>query len=103
MQLDEEAIFHLAKRIPALEDRETYLDQVCAGDQSLRNRVVDLLRAKERLGVFCELLHGYLLCAKTDAANVFNDRAVASTVDINHKTLVRRIQRCDVVCPIKCP
>ena len=31
-QLDEEAIFHVARAIPEPGPRSTYLDQVCAGD-----------------------------------------------------------------------
>ena len=31
-QLDEEAIFHIARQLTAAEARATYLDQVCAGD-----------------------------------------------------------------------
>ncbi len=42
-QLDEEAIFQVAKDIPVLESRSSYLDQVCAGDQALRERVEALL------------------------------------------------------------
>ncbi len=38
-QLDEEAIFHVARGIPDLELRSLYLRQICAGDQALRDRV----------------------------------------------------------------
>jgi len=42
-QPDEEAIFHIARQLtdPALH--ATYLDQVCAGDHRLRERVEALL------------------------------------------------------------
>ena len=39
--LDEERIFHIARQIPATEARDKYLDQICAGDQALRERVED--------------------------------------------------------------
>ncbi len=38
-QLDEEAIFHIAREIPLLQVRARYLDQICVGDQPLRERV----------------------------------------------------------------
>lgn len=47
-QLDEERIFHIAREIGNAETRFGYLDQVCAGDQSLRDRVEELLRVHER-------------------------------------------------------
>jgi serine/threonine protein kinase len=42
-QLDEEAIFHFARRLPP-DLRDQYLDQVCAGESSFRSRVDELLR-----------------------------------------------------------
>ena len=42
-QLDEEAIFHIARQLTSGDARATYLDQVCAGDASLRERVEALL------------------------------------------------------------
>ena len=48
-KLDEEAIFGIARRMPA-ELREAYLLQVCAGDDSLRERVVTLLAAHDQSG-----------------------------------------------------
>ena len=42
-QLDEEAIFHIARDLKDADKRETYLDQVCARDQALRERVAALL------------------------------------------------------------
>ena len=36
-QLDEEAVFHIAREIPVLQVRVRYLDQICGGDQLLRN------------------------------------------------------------------
>ena len=46
-QLDEEAIFHIARDIGTPENRSTYLDQVCAGDAALRERVEFLLNVYE--------------------------------------------------------
>jgi hypothetical protein len=46
-QLDEEAIFHIARDLADTEKRATYLDQVCAGDQALRERVEALLETHE--------------------------------------------------------
>ena len=49
-QLDEEAIFQIVRKLDDPGDRSTYLDQVCAGDQPLRDRVDALLKvhAQER-------------------------------------------------------
>ena len=47
-QLDEEAIFHIARQLASADARATYLDQVCAGDASLRERVEALLRIHEQ-------------------------------------------------------
>ena len=47
-QLDEEAIFHIARDLTNQEKRDTYLDQVCAGDQALRDRVEALLGVHEQ-------------------------------------------------------
>lgn len=38
-QLDEEAIFHVVRGIPDPDTRAVYLNQTCAGDQALRERV----------------------------------------------------------------
>jgi hypothetical protein len=46
-QLDEERVFHLARGIAEPELRAEYLDQVCASDQSLRERVEALLEIYE--------------------------------------------------------
>jgi hypothetical protein len=46
-QLDEEAIFHVARQIPDLQARSTYLDQICAGDLGLRDRVEELLKVHD--------------------------------------------------------
>ena len=43
-QLDEEAIFHVARKLTDPADRAEYLDQICAGDIGLRNRVENLLK-----------------------------------------------------------
>ena len=37
-QLNKEEIFHIARQLSDPEFRSTYLDQICAGDQSLRAR-----------------------------------------------------------------
>ena len=47
-QLDEEAIFHTARLIDNAEGRRQYLNQICAGDQALRERVETLLRVHEQ-------------------------------------------------------
>ena len=47
-QLDEERIFNVAREIPKLEAHTEYLEQVCAGDQSLRDRVEALLKIHEK-------------------------------------------------------
>ena len=47
-QLDEERIFHVARVIPIPTARGEYLDQVCAGDQALRERVEALLKVHEQ-------------------------------------------------------
>jgi serine/threonine protein kinase len=46
-QLDEEAIFHVARRIGDSDARSQYLDQICAGDIHLRQRVEALLEIHE--------------------------------------------------------
>src|SRR6266446_2763622 len=42
----EVAVFSAARRLPA-ESRAAYLDEACAGDAALRQRVEELLRANE--------------------------------------------------------
>jgi serine/threonine protein kinase len=51
-QLDEEAIFHVARQIPSAEVRAVYLDQVCAGDKALKERVGALLNVHEEEDAF---------------------------------------------------
>ena len=51
---DEEAIFKLAGRIPSQEARIEYLQQVCAEDQTLVERVLTLLLAHEESPSFLE-------------------------------------------------
>ena len=46
-QLDEEAIFHLARKINGQEVRDAYLRQSCGGDEALRGRVEALLRVHD--------------------------------------------------------
>ena len=47
-QLDEEAIFHIARQLADAESRSTYLDEICAGDQALRERVEALLEVQSK-------------------------------------------------------
>ncbi len=47
-QLDEEAIFHIARQLEDAQSRSAYLDQICAGDQALRERVEALLQVHEQ-------------------------------------------------------
>jgi serine/threonine protein kinase len=54
-QLDEEAIFHIARSIPDLSVRGAYLDQICAGDLVLRERVEALLQVHEQDRSFLKL------------------------------------------------
>src|SRR4051812_39205660 len=49
----EAAIFSAALRLPG-EARAAYLDQECAGDAALRQRVEDLLRVGDRAGGFLQ-------------------------------------------------
>ena len=51
-QLDEEAIFHIARQLPNSQKRADYLDQVCHGDQALRQRVLDLLQIHDEENSF---------------------------------------------------
>src|SRR5271156_6428228 len=47
------AIFSAARRLPAAE-RAAYLDEACAGDAALRQRVEELIQAGEESGAFLE-------------------------------------------------
>lgn len=47
-QLDEERIFHIARTMTDSDIRSDYLDQICAGDMSLRDRVEALLDVHEK-------------------------------------------------------
>lgn len=47
-QLDDEQVFHVARRIADVEARDEYLDQVCSGDQALRERVEAMLQVHEQ-------------------------------------------------------
>lgn len=49
----EVAVFTEAIKIPS-RDRAAFLDQVCRGDQNLRQKVEALLRAHDRIGNFLE-------------------------------------------------
>ena len=54
IQLDEEAVFHVGRRIPDGEARQAYLDQVCGGNRGLRDRVNALLHVYEQERSFLE-------------------------------------------------
>jgi serine/threonine-protein kinase len=45
----EVAVFSAARRLPAGE-RAAYLEEACAGDAALRQRIEELLRANEEAG-----------------------------------------------------
>jgi len=47
------AVFSAARRLPR-EQRAAYLDEACAGDAALRQRVEELLQASEAVGAFLE-------------------------------------------------
>lgn len=53
-QLDEEAIFHVARKINLPEARADYLKRVCGDDQVLFDRVDALLRAHDEGNSFLE-------------------------------------------------
>jgi tetratricopeptide (TPR) repeat protein len=46
-ELDEEAIFQIARKLADPDDRSAYLGQICGGDQPLRERVEALLKVHE--------------------------------------------------------
>src|SRR3954452_21446943 len=54
LQLDDEAIFHVARRIEAPEARAAYLAKVCGADHGLRGEVDALLSAYDRDRSFLE-------------------------------------------------
>src|SRR5205809_1122571 len=54
LTIDEEAIYHVARRIADRDARAAYLEQVCTGDAALRGRVEGLLRACEQEDSFLE-------------------------------------------------
>jgi len=51
-QIDEEAIFHIARDLTDTAKRSEYLQQVCGGDQELRQRIQGLLDAHEKEQTF---------------------------------------------------
>ncbi len=51
-QLDEERLFHFARKLASIEARIEYLDQICAGDQALRERVEALLAVYDQESQF---------------------------------------------------
>ena len=53
-QLDEEAIFDLARKIESHEARADYLDQACGTDKVLKDRVAELLQAHDKEQSFLE-------------------------------------------------
>src|SRR5262245_51094818 len=44
---DEEAIYKSARLLPSSEARRAFLEQACAGDKALHDRVLALLRVEE--------------------------------------------------------
>ena len=55
LKLDEETIYHVARRIADPEARAAYLDQVCASDSAVRGRVEGLLRVCGQEASFLEV------------------------------------------------
>lgn len=55
-QLDEKAIFNVARQIDAPDARRQYLDQVCGADSALLKRVLTLLQGYEEQASFLESL-----------------------------------------------
>src|SRR4051812_6258452 len=55
VQFDEEAIFHVARRIVDLEARAAYLHQICGGDAALHIRVERLVRVGEQEADFLDV------------------------------------------------
>ena len=53
-RLDEEEIFHVARKIPDPEARAKYLDQICSGDQRLSERVEALLQVHDQEQAFLQ-------------------------------------------------
>jgi len=51
-KIDEEAIFHFARDLTDTAKRSEYLQQVCGGDQELRQRIQGLLDAHEKEQTF---------------------------------------------------
>src|SRR5262245_406035 len=54
MNLDEQGIFEVARKIDSREAREAYLQQICGGDAALKQRVRDLLKAYDGNPSFLE-------------------------------------------------
>src|SRR5580700_3859867 len=51
----EAAIFNAARRLPA-DERAAYVEELCAGDALLRQRVEELLKANDAAGAFLKEL-----------------------------------------------
>jgi hypothetical protein len=49
----EMAVFTEAIKVP-LQDRDAFLDLACGGDEKMRQQVVSLLKAHDRIGNFLE-------------------------------------------------
>ena len=60
----EEVLFREARQRPVGREREAYLDQACARNEALRNRLAALLQADESLDPFLEPPVGSLLGQK---------------------------------------
>src|ERR1035441_10071058 len=50
----EVVVFDIARQLPA-QERAAYLDEACAGDSAIRERVEELLRASDEAGAFMKL------------------------------------------------
>jgi WD40 repeat protein/serine/threonine protein kinase len=68
--MNEREIFTAARQLPDAAERDAFLDQVCAGDQELRRRIVTLLEEQAQLGSFLE-----------------HNNPPASTMDVPHHEL----------------
>ena len=77
---NEREIFLTAQEKPDHESRSAYLDHACAGDESLRQRVAELLDASSVAGDFLEQPPpGLSLTIRSDSPSTFND----SLADVN--------------------
>lgn len=68
--LDDERIFHTARLLPSSDAIADYLDQVCGGDQALRERIEEFLKVHHAAQSFLKS----------------NDQQVAAMVDLTPST-----------------